>query len=126
MTKKKQKPRTLTIDRNKWLRGIGFENSALWNAEVGAGCCLGHAAHVLDHATWKSLDMVAAPEEKHCAAHAVYDFSRVTITNDDVNLTDAARERQLIKDFKRENITLKFTGPRVASMKRIKRALGLE
>lgn len=133
MSAKKPKLRELVIDRNKWLRGVGGKNSALWRTDINAGCCLGHAARQFDRFSSASLadfqlpdDMEDAPKTASSLCEIETPLGDAATINDEPYLTDVLREKRLRDLFAQAEppIKLRFTGPRKASLARIKKALG--
>jgi hypothetical protein len=96
-----------TVDRAKWLRGEGTDNSYLRRASDGKMCCLGqralHVGHPVDE-----LVSVLSPDQlaDHARWIGLIDDGNITpkafalmTINDDKILTDEAREATLIELF---------------------------
>lgn len=133
--KKKAKKTSLVIDRNKWLRGISG-SGVLWDKELKAGCCLGHAAHILDGASLRALNGHLIPsmvpdsrcnlEISTCLQEAsvrrirgngiANHLSSVAGVNDCHLISDSTRERLLKQAFAECGVKLSFVGPRKKSM----------
>lgn len=113
------KPKSFTIDRAKWLRGIGSIESALWRADCG--CCLGHYGVACgikpdtmrghggprDLYTDKRIQMPDMLDHNHLNARMTFTLMS---TNDDQGLSAKERERRIKAGFREIGVRVTFTG----------------
>ena len=108
----------VTIDRTKWLRGKGSEESYLWILEADKGCCLGHAINQTNKIPLEDLNFIPAPAglynkirklklylEKEI--HLMWVRNAMDI-NDKIIITEKEREEKLIELFKDGGLELEF------------------
>lgn len=126
--------RSIKIDRKKWFRGkIRSQDSVsyLWDSRERKGCCLGHAIHQACNRSWKSLDKLVDPNDvfhqqdilgliEEVIVGSPFDGSdqiiymrsdftdRAISINDNMKISDKAREKRLIKLFRKNKIRLSF------------------
>ena len=122
--------KTIRINRAKWLRGNidnKFISNDLWCPKREAGCCLGHAIHQTAKCAWKDLARKSAPRMYYDKPSFLTNFCHDGSTyfshdgldnnefaykamriNDALNISDALREKRLIKLFAEYNIKLEF------------------
>lgn len=117
----------LTIDRNRWLRGVGSESSLL--DSCGKSCALGFLAKDLGYSDDEILNkegpdyilsdagvrfpesLVKRIERKEDIWSAPTEIAvQIISINDDVNLTDSERESKIIQLFQKVDIELEFVG----------------
>ncbi len=118
--------KTIRINRGKWMNGREgeFFETSLWNAELNAGCCLGHAIHQVKKCSWNQLNDCGTPESVYHSNSFLTQmddgwletavdnkFAQEAMKiNDDHKLSDKEREQKLIKLFKKNGFKLQFTG----------------
>lgn len=110
--------KTIRIDRDKWLRGKGVFRNLLWCPKREAGCCLGHAIHQTAKCAWKDLARKPAPrmyyDKPSFLTHFCHDglehneFAEEAMVINDADISEASREKRLIKLFAKNNIKLEF------------------
>jgi len=118
----------LTIDRKRWLRGEGADNSFLRRIEDGKMCCigfLGKACGIPDaHLEGRGqLDQLLRdwPRHKKRLSHYVQDIgdgvfrdSSLLVDaydiNDDPDLTERTRESKVVEILKRVDVEVVFCG----------------
>lgn len=122
----KKKMKIVRIDREKWIRG-GYSpegesvQTSLWDPNINAGCCLGHAIHQVSGRTWEQLSFKSSPQRilkgKSFLTEWDAEFSSVDNNalaedameiNDDSSISDKMREKALIKLFKKNKVKLEF------------------
>lgn len=110
-----------TVKRSKWLRGIGPDDSYLYNTESKKMCCLGFFACAVGH-TKKQIADVADPYEVKNTKFPpelvmkVDDHERINTEickdlmeiNDSTSISDAERESELKTTFRKAKITVSF------------------
>lgn len=117
--KKHKKLKTFVIDRKVWLRGE--EDSYLLRKRDGLMCCLGQIACRLG-ARHVEIAGYMAPDDLPRGDMKRLDWNPQAKTlgammdiNDDAELSDDARERDLQKAAKRLGWRLRFTGAKKAA-----------
>jgi hypothetical protein len=121
----KKKMKIVRINRKKWIRG-GYSpkgesmGTTLWDPNIKAGCCLGHAIHQVSCRAWEQLSFKASPQgvfEGRSFLTERDEFSTVYNNefaddameiNDASNISDKMREKRLIELFKKNNVKLEF------------------
>lgn len=113
----------IRIDRKKWLRGVGPYSSKLWDKEQQLGCCLGHFIHQTSKCSWNELQDIKAPNkcfkkpsknniltrlDLHNIVRNTELSSQAMRINDNVYISNANRESQLINLFKEKGFELEF------------------
>jgi len=114
--------KTIRINRAKWLRGNGddqFSMTYLWCPDRKVGCCLGHAIHQTTKCSWKDLARKWLPtmyyDKPSFLTQSVNDSlvcnafaDKAMKINDKHDISEASREKRLIKLFAEYNIKLEF------------------
>lgn len=107
----------VTVKRSEWLRGEGVFTSSLFRVDDKKRCCVGFACNaagltddeIAGHATVDTL-----PTRAHLRIPSVWidggvdRFGDLYEINDDKDITDARRERQLINYGKQVGIEFEF------------------
>jgi hypothetical protein len=122
----KKKMKIVRINRKKWIRGKyspegEFVETSLWDPNIEAGCCLGHAIHQVSGCSWKKLSFVSSPQGilkgKSFLTTRDHGYSEVYNNalakdameiNDNSSISDKIREKRLISLFKKNKIKLEF------------------
>lgn len=121
-TKKKD---VLVIDRKRWMRGRGSDDSYLYNTENRQMCCLGFylrhcgvsldgvrdqrsPADVLEHSKTKRVPAwLAAANDDDGEMNTDTCFMLMTF-NDDKHAAEKDRENAIKAIFRKHNVTVKF------------------
>jgi hypothetical protein len=120
-----------TIDRSKWLRGEGQENSYLLRERDGKMCCLGMFGLACGLET-EQIKEIAAPclvptdggpaasfwVKKNAAASFLFDeedensraCGELMSINDALEIDREAREEKIVEIFAKNGITVEFVG----------------
>lgn len=109
-----------TVDRQRWIRGVDGDLARL-QTEDGLRCCLGFLSLTCG-ATVGKITGVAMPwvvsndlvTRMHFEKYSLTDLAEV---NDDITLSEAAREKKLTKMFKANGWKVHFVGLRKLPMK---------
>jgi hypothetical protein len=122
----KKKMKIVRIDREKWIRGKyspkgEFVETTLWDPNIKAGCCLGHAIHQVSGRTWEQLSYMPSPQSilegesfltiRDHGYSEVYNNALADAAmeiNDDYSISDKIREKKLINLFRKNNVKLEF------------------
>jgi hypothetical protein len=107
----------LIIDRNKWLRGEGDEDSYLLRSSDGKMCCLGFLAKECGHADCEISDVCAPPKIRNRKSK-MNDLvegslpsglcSELMMENDDQGKSDSYREMFIKEKLSELDIEVEF------------------
>jgi hypothetical protein len=118
----KKKTKVLVIDRKRWLRGEGYEKSALYRSRDRKMCCLGSAARQLCGARVADIHGCAGPSivvkqevadgfrrlGLMDAGHNTGICHDLMSINDDTSMNSRDRENQLKRLFALIDVAVKF------------------
>lgn len=111
MTEKK-KVKTFTVDAKNWIRGEKFNNdldgSCLLNSH-GKMCCLGFFGEACG-VDRENLKLYVLPQRraKEHKAFPSWIYERFAAVNDNGNISDEERVKQLRELFKKKGVTVRF------------------